>query len=120
MNPASFTLSPIEVLADGTYLAVLHPRRKDDGPPGSGFARAGQPGPRQDATHDPGPDDGLLGAVRRPHHALLARMHVDHIDHLTRMIDGLDERIEQVPARYAAQRRRPRTIPGSVNGPPKS
>jgi transposase IS4-like protein/DDE family transposase len=30
---ASFTLTPIEVLADGTYLAVLHPRRKADGPP---------------------------------------------------------------------------------------
>jgi hypothetical protein len=30
---ASFTLTPIEVLADGTYLAVLHPRRSADGPP---------------------------------------------------------------------------------------
>jgi hypothetical protein len=30
---ASFTLTPIQVLADGTYLAVLHPRRKADGPP---------------------------------------------------------------------------------------
>ena len=30
---ASFTLTPIAVLADGTYLAVLHPRRKADGPP---------------------------------------------------------------------------------------
>ena len=30
---ASFTLTPIEVLADGTYLAVLHPARKADGPP---------------------------------------------------------------------------------------
>jgi Insertion element 4 transposase N-terminal/Transposase DDE domain len=30
---ASFKLTPIEVLADGTYLAVLHPRRKADGPP---------------------------------------------------------------------------------------
>ena len=30
---ASFTLAPIQVLADGTYLAVLHPRRKADGPP---------------------------------------------------------------------------------------
>jgi hypothetical protein len=30
---ASFTLAPIEVLSDGTYLAVLHPRRKADGPP---------------------------------------------------------------------------------------
>ena len=30
---ASFTLTPIRVLSDGTYLAVLHPRRKSDGPP---------------------------------------------------------------------------------------
>jgi hypothetical protein len=30
---ASFKLAPIEVLADGTYLAVLHPARKADGPP---------------------------------------------------------------------------------------
>jgi hypothetical protein len=30
---ASFRLTPITVLADGTYLALLHPRRKADGPP---------------------------------------------------------------------------------------
>jgi hypothetical protein len=30
---ASFRLTPIAVLADGTYLARLHPRRKADGPP---------------------------------------------------------------------------------------
>src|SRR5512133_913131 len=30
---ASFRLTPIAVLADGTYLAVLYPRRKADGPP---------------------------------------------------------------------------------------
>jgi hypothetical protein len=30
---ASFTLTPISVLADGSYLAQLHPRRKADGPP---------------------------------------------------------------------------------------
>ena len=30
---ASFTLTPIQVLADGMYLAVLHPARKADGPP---------------------------------------------------------------------------------------
>src|SRR6185436_10026113 len=27
---ASFTLTPLRVLSDGTYLAVLHPRRKSD------------------------------------------------------------------------------------------
>jgi len=30
---ASFRLTPIAVLADGSYLAVLHPRRTADGPP---------------------------------------------------------------------------------------
>jgi hypothetical protein len=30
---ASFRLTPIQVLADGIYLALLHPRRKADGPP---------------------------------------------------------------------------------------
>jgi Insertion element 4 transposase N-terminal/Transposase DDE domain len=30
---ASFTLTPIAVLADGSYLAQLHPRRTADGPP---------------------------------------------------------------------------------------
>ena len=30
---ASFRLTPIAVLADGSYLALLHPRRKADGPP---------------------------------------------------------------------------------------
>ena len=46
------------------------------------------------------------------HHALLARMHLDHIDHLTRMIDGLDERIEQVLTPFAPQLQLLRTIPG--------
>jgi hypothetical protein len=30
---ASFRLTPVQVLRDGTYLAQLHPRRKADGPP---------------------------------------------------------------------------------------
>src|SRR5690242_19083538 len=30
---ASFKLTPITVLADGSYLAQLHPRRTADGPP---------------------------------------------------------------------------------------
>lgn len=36
-------------------------------------------------------------------HGLLARMHLDHIDHLSAMIDGLDERIEQVAVPFAQQ-----------------
>lgn len=46
------------------------------------------------------------------HHAVLARLHLDHIDHLTRMIDDLDERIEQVMAPFAEQLALLRTIPG--------
>ena len=46
------------------------------------------------------------------HHALLAGMHLDHIDHLTSMIDGLDERIEQVLTPFAPQLQLLRTIPG--------
>lgn len=46
------------------------------------------------------------------HHAVLARLHLDHIDHLTGMIDGLDERIEQVMGPFAEQLALLRTIPG--------
>jgi transposase len=46
------------------------------------------------------------------HHGLLARMHLDHIDHLTGMIDGLDQRIEQMLDPFARQLSLLRTIPG--------
>lgn len=46
------------------------------------------------------------------HHALLARLHTDHIDHLTTMIDGLDSRIEQTIDPFAEQLRLLTTIPG--------
>jgi transposase len=46
------------------------------------------------------------------HHALLARLHTDHIDHLTRMIEGLDIRISEVTDPFAEQLRLLRTIPG--------
>jgi transposase len=46
------------------------------------------------------------------HHAVLARLHLDHIDHLTGMIDGLDERIEQLMGPFAQQLALLRTIPG--------
>ena len=46
------------------------------------------------------------------HHALLARMHTDHIDHLTALIGGLDDRIEEVVAPFADQLRLLRSIPG--------
>lgn len=46
------------------------------------------------------------------HHALLARMHTDHIDHLTRMVEGLDIRIGEVTDPFAEQLSLLRTIPG--------
>ncbi len=46
------------------------------------------------------------------HHALLARMHTDHIDHLTRMIESLDIRIGEVTDPFAEQLSLLRTIPG--------
>jgi transposase len=46
------------------------------------------------------------------HHAVLARLHLDHVDHLTGMIDGLDERIEQVLEPFAEELALLRTIPG--------
>ena len=45
-------------------------------------------------------------------HALLARLHLEHIDHLSAMIDELDHRIEAMSAPFAAQIRLLRTIPG--------
>jgi transposase len=46
------------------------------------------------------------------HHALLARMHLDHIDQLTAMIDGLDVRIEAETAPFSLQIALLKTIPG--------
>lgn len=46
------------------------------------------------------------------HHALLARMHLDHIDHLSGMIGGLDDRIGQVVAPFNQHMTLLRTIPG--------
>src|SRR5450756_1523373 len=46
------------------------------------------------------------------HDGLLARMHLEHIDHLTSMIDELDTRIERVLAPFAQQMSLLRTIPG--------
>jgi transposase len=46
------------------------------------------------------------------HHALLARMHTDHIDHLTTLIEGLDVRIEEMVDPFTEQLRLLTTIPG--------
>src|SRR6266498_1182969 len=52
---------------------------------------------------------GRFGA----HHALLARMHLEHIDHLSGMIGRLDGEIDQLVAPFAEQVGLLRTIPGS-------
>ncbi len=46
------------------------------------------------------------------HHALLARMHLDHIDHLSAMIAQLDTRIEELIAPFGQQMALLQTIPG--------
>jgi transposase len=51
---------------------------------------------------------GRFGA----HHALLARMHLEHIDHLTGMIERLDTQIEQMASPFGEQVRQLCTIPG--------
>jgi len=45
-------------------------------------------------------------------HALLARMHLEHVDHLTGMIQRLDTQVEQMVGPFAQQVRALRTIPG--------
>lgn len=45
-------------------------------------------------------------------HALLARLHLEHLDHLSMMIEELDHRIELVTAPFALQTTLLKTIPG--------
>lgn len=46
------------------------------------------------------------------HHALLARLHLDHIDHLNDMVGKLDTQIGVVIGPFAAQHQRLTSIPG--------
>jgi transposase len=46
------------------------------------------------------------------HHATLARLHLDHIDHLSGMIERLDAQIEELIVPFAEHKRRLTTIPG--------
>lgn len=46
------------------------------------------------------------------HRALMLKMHLDHIDHLTASIDHLETEIDRVIAPFAEQRRQLCTIPG--------
>lgn len=46
------------------------------------------------------------------HHALMLRMHLDHIDYLDEKIDQLDQQIDEVMVPFAEKRDRLCTIPG--------
>jgi transposase len=59
-------------------------------------------------------DDLALALAGRfaDHHALLARLHLDHIDHLNIMTGRLDEQIDQVITPFAQHKQRLMSIPG--------
>jgi len=46
------------------------------------------------------------------HHALMLRMHLDHIDHLGAAIEGIDEEVDRRLGPFVEQAERLRTIPG--------
>ena len=46
------------------------------------------------------------------HHALMCRLHLEHLDHLNEMIARLDEQVEQMMIPFARQRELLITIPG--------
>ena len=46
------------------------------------------------------------------HHALMCRLHLDHIDHLQAMITRLDDQIEAMMVPFQSQRDLLTTIPG--------
>jgi len=46
------------------------------------------------------------------HHAVMGRMHLDHIDYLGKAIDRLDQEVDREMVPFAEQARRLRTIPG--------
>ena len=46
------------------------------------------------------------------HHALMCRLHLDHIDHLDAMIAKLDAQVEAMMAPFRAERELLTTIPG--------
>ena len=52
------------------------------------------------------------------HHALMCRLHLDHLDHLETAIARLDARIEQMMEPFACWRDLLATIPASAGTPP--
>ena len=59
--------------------------------------------------------EGRFGA----HHALMLRMHLDHIDQLSVAIERLDVEVDRVIRPFSEQLRRLITIPGVVGAPPR-
>jgi transposase len=47
-----------------------------------------------------------------PHHALMLRLHLDHVDQLSVAIEGLDAEVDRVILPFSEQHRRLTTIPG--------
>jgi transposase len=73
---------------------------------------AGGPGQGQDAEQDPGPAGGALEGRFGEHHAMLCRLHLDHIDHLEAMMARLDAQVEAMMQPFHAARDLLVTIPG--------
>jgi transposase len=46
------------------------------------------------------------------HHALMLRLHLDHVDHLSAMVDRLDEEVDRAGGPFLEPMRRLQTIPG--------
>jgi transposase len=46
------------------------------------------------------------------HHALMLRLHLDHVDHLSAMVDRLDEEVDRAVGPFLEPMRRLQTIPG--------
>ena len=67
--------------------------------------------PRADAGQDSGSARALEGRFD-DHHALMCRLHLDHLDHLEEMIARLDTQIEDMMAAVSAQRELMTTIAG--------
>lgn len=53
------------------------------------------------------------------HHALILRLHLQHVDQLSASIDGLDVEVDRLMRPFAEQHRRLTTIPASASAPRK-
>jgi transposase len=53
-----------------------------------------------------------LGGRFNDHHALMLRLHLDHVDHLSAMVDRLDQEVDRAVGPFLEPMRRLQTIPG--------